>query len=140
MARKQIKLFTIAEANAMLPLLRSILRDITDLAKRLREQHEVLVQLQSGGALDAVDQEEVDRLVEMMERGQEQMQEYEVEIRKLGVEIKDYFTGLCDFPSMMEGRVVYLCWRMGEKEVAHWHELDAGFAGRQKLSPETANA
>jgi len=140
MARTQVKLFTREEANAMLPLLRSILRDITDLAKRLREQHEVLVQLQSGGALDAMHQKEVDRLAESMERGQKQMKEYEGEVRKLGVEIKDYFSGLVDFPSMMEGRIVYLCWRLGEKDIAHWHELDAGFSGRQKLHPEPANA
>ena len=50
-----------------------------------------------------------------------------------GVELKDYFAGLVDFPSRREGRVVYLCWRFGEPAVAYWHELEAGFAGRQKL-------
>jgi hypothetical protein len=38
-----------------------------------------------------------------------------------------------DFPSLREGRIVYLCWRLGEDEVAWWHEVDAGFAGRQRL-------
>ncbi len=66
------------------------------------------------------------------------MREYEQELRKLGVELKDYFTGLIDFPCWMDGREVYLCWQLGEPEVAHWHELDAGFAGRQKLAPDGA--
>ena len=61
------------------------------------------------------------------------MHEYEHELQQLGVELKDYFTGLIDFPCWMDGREVYLCWRLGEPEVGHWHELDDGFAGRQKL-------
>jgi hypothetical protein len=61
------------------------------------------------------------------------MQEYEQELRRLGVELKDYDTGLIDFPCWMNNRAVYLCWRLGEPEVSHWHELEAGFAGRQKL-------
>lgn len=139
-SRKEPRLFTLDEAKAMLPLLRSILRDVTDLAKRLREQHEVLVQLQTGGAFDAMHQDEVDRLSVLLERGQGQMEEFEQELRILGVELKDYFTGLIDFPCMMDGRIVYLCWRLGEPDIAHWHELDAGFAGRRKLSPHPANA
>jgi hypothetical protein len=42
--------------------------------------------------------------------------------------------GLVDFPSLMDGRIVYLCWRLGEPEVLHWHELKSGFAGRQSLT------
>ena len=67
------------------------------------------------------------------ERGQEQMHEYERELQQLGVELKDYFTGLIDFPCRMDGREVYLCWRLGEPEVGHWHELDAGFARPAKI-------
>ena len=43
--------------------------------------------------------------------------------------------GLCDFPSLRDGRPVYLCWRLGEPQVLHWHELNAGVAGRQLLNP-----
>ena len=50
-----------------------------------------------------------------------------------GVEIKDLSTGLIDFPSLRGGRVVYLCWRMGEETITHWHETNVGFAGRQPL-------
>jgi hypothetical protein len=66
------------------------------------------------------------------------MEEYVRELKALGVELKDYFTGLIDFPSLMDGRPVYLCWRLGEPEVAHWHELEAGVAGRQKLVSDTS--
>ena len=66
------------------------------------------------------------------------MHEYEQELKNLGIELKDYYTGLIDFPCWMDGREVYLCWRLGEPEVAYWHELEAGFAGRQKLHGRTA--
>jgi hypothetical protein len=54
-------------------------------------------------------------------------------IQDLGVLIKDVNTGLLDFPSLRDGRVVYLCWRYNEPDVAYWHEIDAGFVGRQRL-------
>ena len=52
-----------------------------------------------------------------------------------GIEVKDLNQGLIDFPHLRRGRVVYLCWRLGEGDIAYWHELDAGFAGRQELLP-----
>ena len=56
------------------------------------------------------------------------------ELEALGVQLKDYERGLIDFPSMRDGRVVLLCWQMGEgDEVSWWHDVDAGFAGRQPL-------
>jgi hypothetical protein len=54
-------------------------------------------------------------------------------IEAMGVLIKDLETGLIDFPSDRDGDVVFLCWRYGEPDVAHWHSIDAGFAGRQPL-------
>ena len=72
-------------------------------------------------------------LLDFFESDQQRMQDYEQELRTLHIELKDYFTGLIDFPCWMDGREVFLCWRLGEPEVSHWHELDAGFAGRQKL-------
>ncbi len=56
------------------------------------------------------------------------------EIAETGVEMKDYSRGLIDFPHMKNGRVVCLCWQLGEDdEIGWWHETDAGFAGRQRL-------
>ncbi len=117
------KYFTPAQANAMLPLVRRIVQDITALAHEMRERHDRLVG--PGGEAAGADDE--------FERGRQRMTEYVDELRRLGIELKDFFTGLIDFPCWMDGREVYLCWRQGEPEVAYWHELDAGFAGRQPL-------
>lgn len=137
------KMFTVDEANSALPLVRAIVQDITRLAHELVERRERLTRLKPDRRLrlsDAHD-EELHQVQGELERGQEKMEEYVRELTQLGVELKDYFTGLIDFPSLMNGRPVYLCWRLGEPEVAHWHELDAGFAGRHELpsrSPSVA--
>ncbi len=130
----ETKYFTLAQANAMLPLVRAIVRDITELAHSLRDRHQRLNRVNPAG-LDEARREELLQIQNELEQEQERMHEYEQELRKLGVELKDYFLGLIDFPCWMDGREVYLCWRLGEPEVAHWHELTAGFAGRQKLRP-----
>jgi hypothetical protein len=132
------KYFTVSEANATLPLVRAIVRDITTLARDLRDRHERLSRVgkAEGKAPSDAYQEELRIVQAEFERDQERMQEYEEELKKLGIELKDYFSGLIDFPAWMDGHEVYLCWRDGESEVAHWHELDAGFAGRQKLLAE----
>jgi len=127
------KYYTEAEANATLPLLRSILRDITELAVSLQERYERLTHLRNGGAGDSPDQDELEQIDKEFENDQERMKDFENELRNLQVELKDYFSGLVDFPSMMDGREVYLCWRLGEPEVGHWHDLEGGFAGRRKL-------
>jgi len=129
------KVFTVAEANATLPLLRAILRDVTALAHDLRDRQRRLERLQNAGALDRAHEEEIQGILAEFERGQEKMAEYEKELRGLNVELKDYFSGLIDFPSLRDGRIVYLCWKLGESEVAHWHELWAAFSGRQPLIP-----
>jgi hypothetical protein len=132
------KYFTAAEANAALPLVRAIVRDITALFRELRDRHERLSRLRQsqGGALGDAYQEELQLIQDEFERGQAKMEEYVAELRNLGVELKDPETGLLDFPCRMQGREVYLCWRYGEPEVGYWHELDAGFAGRQKLKAD----
>jgi hypothetical protein len=134
------KYFTAAQANAALPLVRAIVRDITALARDLRDRHERLARLESTPreSLGEAYKEELQQIQAEFERDQERMREYEAELKGLGVELKDYYTGLVDFPCRMDGREVYLCWRMGEPDVAHWHELDAGFAGRRKLLHDAA--
>jgi hypothetical protein len=125
--------YTVAQANAALPLLRSILRDISELAASLQDRHQRLVHLQNAGRIDEAHHEEIQHIVSEFESDQEHMKDYEKELQSLNVELKDYFTGLIDFPCWMDDREVYLCWRLGEPEVSHWHELDAGFQGRRKL-------
>ncbi|MGD2161842.1 MAG: DUF2203 domain-containing protein [Anaerolineales bacterium] len=61
------------------------------------------------------------------------VQDLATQIKSYDVLIKDVRNGLIDFPSRREGRIVLLCWRYGEPEVAHWHEIDTGYADRQPL-------
>src|SRR5262245_7067046 len=133
------KYFTPAQANAALPLVRAIVADIVALAGDLRDRHESLDRLRQAdrkSALSAAHQEELDLAQAEFERGRQRMQELEQELADLGIELKDHFKGLVDFWCRMDGRDVYLCWKLGEPEVAHWHELNAGFAGRRKLAVE----
>jgi hypothetical protein len=132
------KFFTVAEANNALPLVRAIVQDIATLATELRERHERLSRLRPDKKkrLSEAHDEELRQGKAELERGQAKMEEYVRELAQLGVEVKDYFTGLVDFPSLMHGRPVYLCWRLDEPTVEYWHELEAGFAGRQKVMAE----
>jgi hypothetical protein len=141
MARKQTapkkKYFTPEQANAMLPLVSRIVRDIVELAHDLRERHQRLERLMKHPSkLTPSHYEELSEVESELERGKGRMKELERELRQLGVLIKDYFTGLIDFLWLKDDHEVYLCWKLGEPEVSHWHEIDAGFAGRQKLMTE----
>ncbi len=133
------KFFTAAEANASLPLVGAIVKDITELATSLRDRQERLERLADtgkGARLGDAYQEEFATLHQDQERAEERMHDYVRELTALGVELKDYYTGLIDFPAWKDGHEVCLCWRLGEPGVDYWHEVDAGFAGRQKLKAE----
>src|SRR5205823_2458535 len=78
--------------------------------------------------------EELEQVEEELEKDTERLQGFIKELRDLGVEPKGGPEGLIDFPSALDGRIVLLCWKLGEPEVLHWHELDAGFIGRQPLT------
>ena len=131
------KSFTVREANAMLPLVRAIVQDLTKLSEEVAERRERLSLLLGGRVVDATDpyQEELMQVEEELENDSRLLQEYVNELRQLGVEPKT--AGLVDFPALLDGRKVYLCWQLGEPEVMHWHELHAGFRGRQPLSTES---
>ncbi|HMF15539.1 MAG TPA: DUF2203 domain-containing protein [Gemmataceae bacterium] len=132
------KYFTVAEANATLPLARAIVKDITTLARDLRERHERLKRLEpnEGAKLGQAYQEEVEQVRTEFERDQERMRDFLKELNDLGIQLKDFDTGLLDFPCLLDGREVYLCWKQGEPEVTHWHEIDAGFKGRREITPD----
>ena len=125
-----MKLFTIEEANALLPSVRTIVQRIQrahrnlsrfkDEAKKAAEAAE-----QGGGGMTdgvAYAVALTDLTVQIQE------------LESIGVQLKDFERGLVDFPSLREGRVVLLCWQMGEgDELEWWHDVDAGFAGRTPL-------
>lgn len=135
------KYFTVEEANRMLPLVRSIVQDIVQVAREVLETRQRLEQIRRGrpGTSTQAHEEELIEMERAMERDAARVEEYIDELQQLGVEFKG-FEGLVDFPAWMNGREVYLCWKLGEPEVAHWHELDAGFAGRQPLPPSRVEA
>lgn len=130
------KFFTIEQANAMLPLVRAITADLARLAADVIERRQRLASFASrkpeskAGDLYS---EELASMRQAVAADSLQLQEYIDELRSLGLEPKGAADGLVDFPAMMDGRLVFLCWKLGETEVTHWHEVDAGFAGRQSL-------
>jgi hypothetical protein len=129
------RLFTVEEANATLPLVQAICRDLSALAREVVERRERLTLL-SGNRKDRPDlySEELQQIEDELDKDYRQLQEYVEELRELGVEPKNGIEGLVDFPSLMDDRVVFLCWKLDEPEVLYWHEVDGGFAGRQPLT------
>jgi hypothetical protein len=118
------KYFSLAEANKSLPLVKVIVADISTLAHSMKERHDRLEDL-SGPAREEIENS--------LEQDQDRMQELVDELSELGVELKDFFTGLIDFPCWANDREIYLCWKLDEPAIGHWHEVWAGFAGRKKL-------
>jgi hypothetical protein len=134
-AYRPSKLFTLEQANAVLPLVRAITTDLVRLSREVIERRERLALLTAGRNAAAKDPyaEELAQIEEELDKDTEQLQAYVEELRELGVEPKSGPEGLVDFPAMMDDHIVFLCWKLGESEVLHWHELDAGFSGRQSL-------
>ena len=89
-------------------------------------------------AAPAPDTVRIDRLQRDIQAAARGIDAFVRELTDLGVEMKGFDVGLVDFPGEMDGRPVCLCWRLGEPAVAHWHERDAGFAGRRPLGPRAA--
>jgi hypothetical protein len=122
--------FTLAEANRALPLVQRIVGDIVKthaLATRLQKE----VDRQSTGKNQqpqtaATIQAQLDACTNKLE-------DFVDELAEIGCELKDYQAGLIDFVGRHDGRDVYLCWKLGEEKITHWHELDSGFAGRQPV-------
>lgn len=129
------KLFTVEQANATLPLVRSIVGDISELSRSILERRErlQLLKRQRRGD-DDVYADELAQTERDVDGDVKQLKEYIEELSRLGVELKSAPDGLVDFAGQMDGRDVCLCWKLGEPEVLYWHELDAGFAGRQPLT------
>jgi hypothetical protein len=130
------RLFTIEQANAMLPLVRAITSDLASLGRDVMERRQRLALVAAGRNLKPGDPyaDELAHMQTELERDQQKLLDYVAELRELGVEPKGAVEGLVDFPSEQDGRIVYLCWRLGEPEVLFWHDLEAGFAGRQPLT------
>jgi hypothetical protein len=129
------RLFTAAEANAALETVRPLAEELVEHSAALRravEERQALVQAAGGNGGGAG----LGRLVELGDtilREQSALGRCVAGLEAAGVEVKDIATGLLDFPAERDGEEILLCWRVGESEVAWWHTLDGGFAGRQPL-------
>jgi len=131
-----MKTFTLEEAQALLPLLESLLKRALE-GKRAAEEVETRlgelgrrIYLSGGMRVDvaAVSKERTE-----MEGHLQRVRESVAEIDSIGVQVKDMETGLLDFPCKIDDEVVLLCWRMGESAIEHWHSIEDGFKGRKPL-------
>lgn len=125
-----MKIFTVQEANALLPNVRTIVGKIQRAHRQISRYREdaqkaaEAAERGGGGFPDGVAYAAV--LTELTTQI--------AELEALGVQLKDFERGLVDFPSLRDGRVVLLCWQLGEgDELEYWHDVDAGFAGRTPL-------
>ena len=123
-----MKLFTVEEANSLLPTVKKLLtrgdRARAGFSKLAAFAREAAAHATEGGGTEAGPEYAI-YLVSFFDVMRE--------ITAHGIQIKDFERWLCDFPHMREGRVVLLCWQRGEDSIQWWHDIEAGFAGRQPL-------
>lgn len=123
-----IRYFTLAEANALLPTLTTLMGDLQERRARVAQARRELAPLlddQRSNVGNAHASELVQDFIAI--------EKLIDQIRALGCELKDINGGLIDFLSQRGGRDVYLCWRFGEPSIQYFHELHTGFMGRQRL-------
>lgn len=124
--------FTIEMANRTLPLVSRIVRDILD---SYREWRQAVEAFEIASALSRADRPTPQALT-LQSKAQElarEIQGFLAELSDLGVEFKGFELGLVDFPGDVDGHPVMWCWKFGEPSVQYWHEVDAGYAGRQHI-------
>jgi hypothetical protein len=140
------RFYDLDDANARLPELREILGALRDQRSELIRLRDQVLERQeaveagagraaetSGESAEAASDDEL-RLIRLRMQGViDQMQAGVARIDALGIALRDIESGLIDFPALVSGRQVCLCWRLGEGDVEWWHELTSGFSGRQPL-------
>jgi hypothetical protein len=133
--------FTLDEAQSLLPVLESLLRSAIT-AKTLIDEIEAEQQalnhrifLQGGTHVDVV---AVARRKAERAKAEQRAHDALAEIDSIGVQVKDLNIGLLDFPCLVEGEIILLCWKLGEKSITHWHGTTEGFAGRKPIDARIA--
>ncbi len=122
------RVFTLAEAQSLLPRLRTLLEELSQEWKRMSELNPEIQKARDNAPLNGYSKfgveyvESVSHLMSLIH-----------EIKDMGVLLKDADKGLCDFPYIKGGRMVYLCWQLGEDAIRYWHDVETGFAGREPL-------
>ena len=126
------RLFTVASANATLPLVRRIVRDLMELHPRWRDAVAAYEREQSDATADAEsDAARNARVAAGLLAGE--IESCVDELAQIGCVLKGFESGLVDFPALRDNRVVCLCWQYDEPSLTHWHDVDAGYAGRQPI-------
>lgn len=135
--------FTLDEAQSLLPVLESLLRTAMN-AKNLIEKDDAEQQalhhrifLNGGMFLDIVP---LARRRAERAKAEQRAKDAVAEIDSIGVQVKDLDIGLLDFPCVVEGQIVLLCWKLGEKSITHWHGTQEGFAGRKPIDQRITRA
>jgi len=135
--------FTLDEAQTLLPVLESLLRTAISGKKLIEEveaeQHALVhrIFMNGGMFLDVVP---LARRKAERAKAEQRAKDALAEIDSIGVQVKDIDIGLLDFPCEVDGRVILLCWKLGETSITHWHGTQEGFAGRKPIDERIARA
>jgi hypothetical protein len=130
------KTFTLGEAQTLLPVVEALLRKAQAAGTRAGELEAEMQHLShriflAGGM--HVDVSAASRRRAEHDKSVQEAKDTLAEIDSIGVQVKDLGQGLLDFPAIMDGKTVLLCWKLGEPAIAHWHTEEEGFAGRKPL-------
>jgi hypothetical protein len=135
--------FTLDEAQSLLPVLESLLRNAIT-SKKLMEEVDAEMQalgqrifVNGGTRVDVV---VTARRKAQRAKAEQRAKDALAEIDSIGVQVKDLDIGLLDFPCEVGGEIVLLCWKMGESSIAHWHGTTEGFAGRKPIDERIARS
>jgi hypothetical protein len=139
-----LRLFIVTEADGLVPRLELILLRLDPKLARLRELRELVEDADSyfgEGLVGAPPKDRDAYAVSLQEQSdlERSVQADVDEVHGLGCELKDVHRGLVDFPARIGNEIAYLCWQRGEPRIAWWHTLEAGFAGRKALTPESGS-
>jgi hypothetical protein len=133
--RRRSRLFSIAEANRTLPLVRRVTLDVMRLSRSLRHLRFRLKFIALGGEeLEQLFPAEIRALRRRMLNEQQRLEECLDELLNLGIEPEAPTLGIVDFPAVIDGQAIYLCWRVNEPAIAWWHASTGGFVDRQPLT------
>jgi hypothetical protein len=127
------KLFTLAEAERTLPLVRRIVHDLTVGYPAWRTAVSRFELLTGGARADWGETKELVAARESVTHHAERINRYLQELEAVGCVFKGFEAGLVDFYSLRGDRPIFLCWRLGEERITYWHEIESGFSGRQPI-------
>lgn len=138
-----MKVFSLNEAQSLLPVLETLLRTSIEGKKQIEEVDKELSSISeriflTGGAFIEVKKVALRRAER--DKAVQRVKDAVAEINSIGVQVKDIDIGLLDFPCKVDDEIVLLCWKLGEETITHWHGTEEGFAGRKPIDDRIARA